>query len=178
MNQTKYSNDRSLSIPTCKSLRIRPTCLSGPTNQAHYLLSDHYMHPFHKSQNLIMICNRPAGADRQAGVPRRMRCGDRGHGRVAAALGNCNVSTAFFLNLSFIDSVASKSSYSLITIMKNCIAQKSRITITMCGVTTLQMKAAPNLQIILLCTQKENLQYLPSHTPTDAFQSTPDSSPW
>ena len=94
MNQTKYSNDRSLSIPTCKSLRIRPTCLSGPTNQAHYLLSDHYMHPFHKSQNLIMICNRPAGADRQAGVPRRMRCGDRGHGRVAAALGNCNVSTA------------------------------------------------------------------------------------
>ena len=40
----------------------------------------------------------------------------------------------FFLNLSFIDSVASKSSYSLITIMKNCIAQKSRITITMCGV--------------------------------------------
>ena len=46
-----------------------------------------------------------------------------------------------FLNLSFIDSVASKSSYSLITIMKNCIAQKSRITITMCGVTTLQMKS-------------------------------------
>ena len=62
--------------------------------------------------------------------------------------------------------------------MKNCIAQKSRITITMCGVTTLQMKAAPTLQIILPCTQKENLQYLPSHTPTDAFQSTPDSSPW
>ena len=47
----------------------------------------------------------------------------------------------FFLNLSFIDSVASKSSYSLITIMKNCIAQKSRITITMCGMTTLQMKS-------------------------------------
>ena len=69
-------------------------CLGLHTNHAHYLLSDHYMHPFHKSQNLIMICNRPAGADRQAGVPRRMRCGDRGHGRVAAALGNCNVSTA------------------------------------------------------------------------------------
>ena len=47
----------------------------------------------------------------------------------------------FFLNLSFIDSVASKSSYSLITIMKNCIAQKSRITITMCSMTTLQMKS-------------------------------------
>ena len=94
MNQTKYSNDRSLSIPTHKSLRIKPICLSGPANQAHYLLSDHYMHPFHKLRNLIMICNRPAGADRQAGVPRRMRCGDRGHGRVAAALGNCNVSTA------------------------------------------------------------------------------------